>query len=225
MYQQCLLSKISWHLTIADIEKTLIKGTLDNFCHNRIHRWLEIPTNGTLDIVLPAKSKFGLNIIDMRYIFWIVGTWRYFEWEMNVRQTLSSEKRFLSPRQGSKPQPSDDRWDAPTIELPRLRWWAKVQVQHMCDLRGSHYLLIRWSMRYIFIYFIDIYLMMCVCIYIYIYIYDVYTYIIYIWCIYIIYIWCIYICIYMIYIWYIYIYTLLTYSGFCSGRTYVEFAP
>ena len=34
--QKYLSSKISWHLTIADIEKTWIKGTIDNFCHNRI---------------------------------------------------------------------------------------------------------------------------------------------------------------------------------------------
>ena len=35
-------------------------------------------------------------------------------------------------------QPSDDRWDAPTTELPRLRWCAKVQVRPICYLCGSH---------------------------------------------------------------------------------------
>ena len=34
-------------------------------------------------------------------------------------------KRFLSPKRGSNPQPSDDRCDALTIDLPRLRWWAR----------------------------------------------------------------------------------------------------
>ena len=61
---------------------------------------------------------------------------------MNVRQALSSDKRFLSPRRGSNLQPSDNRWDAPTIELPRRRWWAMVQVRHICDLSGSHYMLV-----------------------------------------------------------------------------------
>ena len=59
------MSKISWHLTIADIEKTWIKENLDNLCHNKLRRWPEIPPNGTLDIVLLAKTKFGLNVIDV----------------------------------------------------------------------------------------------------------------------------------------------------------------
>ncbi len=46
------MSKISWHLTIADIEKTWIKENLDNLWHHKLHRWLEILPNGTLDIVL-----------------------------------------------------------------------------------------------------------------------------------------------------------------------------
>ena len=65
IYQKYLLSKISWHLTIADMDKTWIKENLDNVCHNRILRWLEMPANRTLDIVLLTKSKFGLNIIDI----------------------------------------------------------------------------------------------------------------------------------------------------------------
>ena len=48
------------------------------------------------------------------------------EWEMNVRQER----------------------DGLTIELPRFRWRAKMQVWHMCDLSSSHDLLIL-LMRYI----------------------------------------------------------------------------
>ena len=59
-------------------------------------------------------------------------------WQMNIYQALSSEKRFLSPRQGSNPQPSDDQWDALIIELPRLKWWAKVQVWHMYYLWATY---------------------------------------------------------------------------------------
>ena len=61
---------------------------------------------------------------------------------MNVCQALSSEKRFLSPRRGSNPQLSDDQGDGLTIELPRLRWRAKVPVRPVCDLNGSHDMLI-----------------------------------------------------------------------------------
>ena len=57
---------------------------------------------------------------------------------LDVRQPLTSEKRFLSPRRGSNPQNSDDWRDALTIELPRLKWRAKVRVPCMCDKCGSH---------------------------------------------------------------------------------------
>ena len=44
---------------------------------------------------------------------------KYRGWKMlRDRQALTSEKRFLSPERGLKPQLSDDRWGALTIELP-----------------------------------------------------------------------------------------------------------
>ena len=69
---------------------------------------------------------------------------------MNDRQAQSSEKQFLSPSRGSNPQHSYDQWDAQTIELPRLRWWANVEVRHTCDLSGSHNMLIILLMWCIF---------------------------------------------------------------------------
>ena len=66
---------------------------------------------------------------------------------MNIRQALSSDKRFLSPRRGSNPLPSDDRWDVLTIELPLLRWWAEALGRHMCDLSGIHDMLIMLLMH------------------------------------------------------------------------------
>ena len=68
LYQFYLMSKVAWHLTITDTEKTWIKENLNNLCHNKLRRGLEIPSNGTLDIIFPAKSKFGLNIIDVSTI-------------------------------------------------------------------------------------------------------------------------------------------------------------
>ena len=47
LYNRYLLSKISWHLTIADLTETWVKEVLDNKCHNAFRRWLEIPANGT----------------------------------------------------------------------------------------------------------------------------------------------------------------------------------
>ena len=57
---------------------------------------------------------------------------------MNVFQTHTAEKGFLRSRRGLNPQPPDDRRDDLIIEPPKLRWWAKVQVEHMCDICGSH---------------------------------------------------------------------------------------
>ena len=65
MHLKYYMSKISWYLTIADRPNTWIKQHLDTICHNKIRYWLEISLNGTLDIILLTKAKFGLNVIDV----------------------------------------------------------------------------------------------------------------------------------------------------------------
>ena len=65
LYAEYLLPKISWHLTIADINITWVKQSLNMLCHNKFREWLEIRARSTLDILFQAKSKFGLNIIDV----------------------------------------------------------------------------------------------------------------------------------------------------------------
>ena len=59
-----------------------------------------------------SKITSNINNLQMKDVLW---------WSMNVHQALITERQFLSSRQGSNPQPSDDRWDAVTIDLPRLR--------------------------------------------------------------------------------------------------------
>ena len=63
LYSKFLMSKISWDLTISDINITWVKQTLDSVSSSFVRKWLEIPINGTLDIVTLSKEKFGLNII------------------------------------------------------------------------------------------------------------------------------------------------------------------
>ena len=63
LYQRYVLSKISWHLTVADLSVTWVKETLDNIASKLIRSWLEIPTTGTLNIIRQSKSKFGLSVI------------------------------------------------------------------------------------------------------------------------------------------------------------------
>ena len=69
LYNRYLLSKISWHLTIVDLTETWVKEVLGNKCHNAFRRWLEIPANDTVDIIMLSKSKFGLNIVDLSMKF------------------------------------------------------------------------------------------------------------------------------------------------------------
>ena len=63
LYQRYVLSKISWHLTIADLPITWVKQNLDTIASKFIHTWLEIPVAGTLNIIRQSKNKFGLGII------------------------------------------------------------------------------------------------------------------------------------------------------------------
>ena len=67
--------------------------------------------------------------LDLRCIFWKCGSLEI-SLMIDERSSNSILRKRLRLRQVSNPQPSDDRWSALTIELSRLRWWAKVQVRH-----------------------------------------------------------------------------------------------
>ena len=62
LYQQWTLSEISWHLTVIKISNTWMKNNIDNIVSWYIRLWLEIPVNGTLNIVTQSKRKFGLGV-------------------------------------------------------------------------------------------------------------------------------------------------------------------
>ena len=58
---QCyVLSKLSWNLTIADIDITWVKQFLDGIVNQYVRSWPEIPIAGTLDIIQLSKRKFGI---------------------------------------------------------------------------------------------------------------------------------------------------------------------
>ena len=63
LYQRYVLSKISWHLTVADLPITWVKQNLDNIASKFIRSWLEILTAGTLNIIRQSKNKSGLATI------------------------------------------------------------------------------------------------------------------------------------------------------------------
>ena len=62
LYQQWILSKVSWHLTVTKISNTWMKNNIDNIVSRYIRLWLEIPVNGTLNIVTQSKRKYGLGV-------------------------------------------------------------------------------------------------------------------------------------------------------------------
>ena len=61
LYQRYLLSKIRWHLTVADLPIIWVKQNLDNIASKFIRSWLEIPAVGTLNIIR-FNEKLYMNI-------------------------------------------------------------------------------------------------------------------------------------------------------------------
>ena len=62
LYSQYLHAKLSWNLTVVDIDKTWI---VNNIYRQFIRRWLEIPPSGTLDLISLSREKFGLKVSDV----------------------------------------------------------------------------------------------------------------------------------------------------------------
>ena len=62
LYNNYLVPKLCWNLTIADPDMTWIKQHLDTLCHNYFRRWLNISVGGTVQISQLSKSKFGMEI-------------------------------------------------------------------------------------------------------------------------------------------------------------------
>ena len=62
LYSRYLLSKLSWHFTVASLSKTWVTENIDSVVNKYIRKWLEIPVSGTLSNVYLANNKFGLNI-------------------------------------------------------------------------------------------------------------------------------------------------------------------
>ena len=63
LYSRYQLSKVSWHLTAADLTKTWVEENLDSLYTYYLRLWLEIPRCGTLSNLCQNKSKFALNVI------------------------------------------------------------------------------------------------------------------------------------------------------------------
>ena len=63
IYSRYVLSKLSWHFTIASIKKTWISENLDRVFKQYFRKWLVVPIYGSLSNIYLISNKFGLNII------------------------------------------------------------------------------------------------------------------------------------------------------------------
>ena len=63
LYHRYVLSKISWHLTIAELSKTWVIENLDNKVADHVRRWFELPISATLSNLIISKSNYGLSLI------------------------------------------------------------------------------------------------------------------------------------------------------------------
>ena len=58
-----VISKVSWHFTVADLSKTWVAENLDNLISKYIRQWLDLPIIATLSSIILSKNQFGLNLI------------------------------------------------------------------------------------------------------------------------------------------------------------------
>ena len=63
LYSRYVLSKLSWHLTVAPLSKVWIIENIDSVVNQYIRKWLDVPVSGTLSNVFLTRNKFGLSII------------------------------------------------------------------------------------------------------------------------------------------------------------------
>ena len=62
LYSRYVLSKLSWHFTVATLSKTWVTENIDPIVNQYIRKWFEVPISGTLSTIFLTNNKFGLSI-------------------------------------------------------------------------------------------------------------------------------------------------------------------
>ena len=62
LYSRFVLSKLSWHFTVATLSKTWVTENIDSVVNQYIRKWLQVPVSGTLSNIYLSYNKFGQNI-------------------------------------------------------------------------------------------------------------------------------------------------------------------
>ena len=63
LYNRCVISKISWHFTVANLSRTWVTETIVSVVNKFLRIWLEIPVPGILSNMFLARNKFCFNIL------------------------------------------------------------------------------------------------------------------------------------------------------------------
>ena len=63
LYHCYILSKLSWHLTIAALNKTWVVENLDSAVTRYIRKWFELPISVSISGLIVSKSHYGLNFV------------------------------------------------------------------------------------------------------------------------------------------------------------------
>ena len=63
LYQRYVLSKLSWHLAVANLSKTWAIEHLDSVVVRFVRKWLDLPISATLSGISLPRNQFGLNLL------------------------------------------------------------------------------------------------------------------------------------------------------------------
>ena len=62
LYHRYMLSKVSWHFTVADLSRTWVIESIDNLASKYIRLWLDLSISATLAGIVLSKNQFCLNL-------------------------------------------------------------------------------------------------------------------------------------------------------------------
>ena len=62
LYHGDVLSKLSWHLTVATLPKTWVIQHLDNVVTRFVRQWRDLPIGATLSGIILPNNQFDLNL-------------------------------------------------------------------------------------------------------------------------------------------------------------------
>ena len=62
LYQRYILSKLSWHLTVATLPKTWVIQHLDNNVNRFVRQWLDLPISDTVSGIILPKNQFLVSM-------------------------------------------------------------------------------------------------------------------------------------------------------------------